>query len=60
MRFENFQFRFLDFIDLEMTQRSGGVLASTWVLKLKEHVGALEVLVKNEQIVIGNNYALAA
>jgi hypothetical protein len=38
----------------------GGVLASTWVLKLEEHVGAYEDLVKNVQLVIGNDYALAA
>lgn len=38
----------------------GGVLASTWVLKVEEHVGAYEDLVKNVQTVVGNDYALAA
>gem|GEM_PF-2308813 len=38
----------------------GGVLASTWVLKHKEHTGAHEDLLKNVHIVIGNDYALAA
>ena len=38
----------------------GGVLASTWVLKHKEHTGADEDLVKNVHFVIGNDYALAA
>jgi hypothetical protein len=38
----------------------GGVTASTWVLKLKEHTGAHVDLVKNVQPVIDNNYALAA
>lgn len=38
----------------------GGVLASTWVLKHKEHTGADEDLDKNVHFVIGNDYALAA
>jgi hypothetical protein len=38
----------------------GGDLVSTWELKLKEHSGAHEDLVKNVQLVIGNDYALAA
>ena len=35
-------------------------MASTWVVKLKEHTGAHEDLVKNVHFVIGNDYALAA
>ena len=35
-------------------------MASTWVLTVEEHVGAYEDLVKNIQIVVGNDYALAA
>jgi len=38
----------------------GGDMASTWVLKLREHSGAHEDLVKNVHFVIGNDYALAA
>lgn len=38
----------------------GGVLASTWVLKHKEHTGEYEDLDKNIHFVIGNDYALAA
>ena len=41
-------------------QESGGDLASTWVLKHQEHSGAHEDLDKNVQLVIGNDYALAA
>jgi hypothetical protein len=39
---------------------SGGVTASTWVLKHKEHSGAHGDLVKNVQLVFGNEYQLAA
>jgi hypothetical protein len=35
-------------------------MASTRVLKFEEHAGAPEVLVKNGQLVVGNDYALAA
>ena len=37
-------------------------MASTWVLKLKEHAGALEDLVKNEHFLVGefNQQPLAA
>lgn len=35
-------------------------MASTWVLKVEEHAGAHEDLVKTCKIVIGDNYALAA
>ena len=45
-------FRFLN--------RTGAHLVSTWVLKLKEHVGEHEDLLKTCTIVIGNDYALAA
>lgn len=38
----------------------GGDTASTWVLKHKEHTGADEDLVKNVQLVFGNEYQLAA
>jgi hypothetical protein len=46
--------------ELMFEQTHGGVLASTWVLKHKEHTGAHEDLLKNVQFVIGNDYALAA
>ncbi len=40
---------------------SGGDMASTWVVKLKEHAGALVDLVKNEHILVADtNYQLAA
>lgn len=39
---------------------SGGDLASTWALKLEEHTGAHEDLDKNVQLVIANDYQLAA
>ena len=39
---------------------TGGVTASTWVLKHKEHTGAHVDLDKNVHIVIDNNYAYAA
>lgn len=35
-------------------------MASTWMMKLKEHTEAHEDLLKNVHIVIGNDYALAA
>lgn len=35
-------------------------MASTWVVKHKEHAGEHEDLVKNMYYVIGNDYALAA
>lgn len=35
-------------------------MASTWVMKHKEHAGEHEDLDKNMSIVIGNDYALAA
>ena len=35
-------------------------MASTWVVKLKEHAGAHEVLVKNVHLLIGNEPMLAA
>ena len=35
-------------------------MASTWVVKLKEHAGPHGELVKNVYFVIGNDYALAA
>jgi len=41
--------------------RFGGDMVSTWVVKLKEHAGALVDLVKNEQPLVANdNYAFAA
>jgi hypothetical protein len=41
--------------------KSGGVLASTWELKQKEHTGAHVDLDKNVQITVANNdYQLAA
>ncbi|MNT26754.1 hypothetical protein D3C72_1623470 [compost metagenome] len=45
---------------IKCLNKHGGVLASTWVLKHKEHTGAHEDLLKNVHIVIGNDYALAA
>ena len=47
-------------IKVKMLFIHGGVLASTWVLKHKEHTGAHEDLDKNVHFVIGNDYALAA
>ena len=38
----------------------GGDTASTKILKLKEHVGEHEDLVKNMYLLVGNDYALAA
>ena len=35
-------------------------MASTWVVKLKEHAGALVDLVKNEQTIVANDNYLAA
>lgn len=49
---------------LEMVLMSfpyGGVTASTWVQKHREHSGAHEDLVKNMQMLVAeDNYALAA
>lgn len=40
---------------------SGGVLASTWVLKQREHTGAHVDLFKNVHLLVANNdYQLAA
>jgi hypothetical protein len=38
----------------------GGVMASTWVVKCKEHAGAQGTSLKTGIIIIGNDYALAA
>ena len=39
---------------------TGGVMASTWVMKHKEHAGEHEDLVKNMYFVVGNNDNLLA
>ena len=49
----------LDFVRIE-SFLCGGVLASTWVMKHKEHSGEYEDIDKNMHFVIDNNYALAA
>ncbi len=50
----------LCYIGFLMSLLIGGVTASTWVQKHKEHTGAHEDPVKNVHFVIGNDYALAA
>ncbi len=42
-------------------KKSGGVLASTWVVKQEEHTGAHVDLDKNVHFIVANNdYQLAA
>ena len=53
--------RLLSCFGLSEVLRCGGVLVSTRALKVEEHAGAHEVLVKTCKIVAGKpNYALAA